>query len=639
VALSLQNEKRLPLGRLAVTSYVIVGMIALLLFGFWKLQLIDSDRYAQMAERNRVRSIPIIAPRGSMLDREGRVLVDNYPSFSVLLLRETPAQMEAALPLIADGLGLALSDLNDQIEAAKSMPQFQPIVIKPEASPSDIAFIESHRADIPLLEMLMVHRRRYPPNGFLSHVSGYVGEVSSGQVQASDSKLRPGDIVGKTGLERQYNETLMGTDGMRRVIVNSVGKEVGRLEQQDAIPGKPIQLTIDYDLQVAAEKALGDRKGAVVVLDPRTGEVLAMASRPTYDPNDFAIRVSREEWNRLNEDRDLPLLNRAIQAQLAPGSVFKIVMSAAMLESDAISDNFTVFCPGYGTFYGRVFRCWNKNGHGTVGLHQAIVHSCDVFFYNVGRELGIERISYYAMQLGLGRRTGIDLPSEETGLVPSEQWKQRVYHQKWYAGETISVAIGQGAVTTTPLQLARTIGGIAMGGVFKQPHIMKTTEPVPQIDFPLHENTVEKVTQGMYGVVNEGGTAGGSRLEGIEFSGKTGSAQVISNTGKARAARSTELNDNAWFVGYAPRRNPEIVVSVLVQGGEHGASAAAPVARDIIKVYYDKKTAPKGEKYTLDYQHIVMPSDADAPAEETPAQATAGPAVTTPVSTGVRAVP
>ena len=607
--ISFQDDKRIPQGRLAVASYVVVGMIALLLLGFWKLQILNSDRYSQLAERNRVRSIPIIAPRGSLLDREGRVLVNNYPSFSVLLLRDDPAEVEHLLPQIADGLSMTLDDVHQEIDAAKAMPKFQPIVIKPEASPSDIAFIESHRADVPVLEMLMVHRRRYPRDSFLAHVSGYVGEVGAEQVEASDSKLRPGDIVGKTGIEQQYNDTLMGTDGLRRVIVNSVGKEVGRLEQQDAIPGKPITLTIDYDLQVAAEASLNGRKGAVVVLDPRTGEVLAMVSRPAYDPNDFAVRISRDQWAQLNEDPDRPLLNRAVQAQLAPGSVFKVIMATAMLESKVIPDNFTVFCPGYASFYGHTFHCWEKKGHGTVNLHNAIVHSCDVFFYTVGKALGIDRISYYAMQLGLGRRTGIDLPSEETGMMPSEEWKERVFHQKWYAGETISVAIGQGSVTTTPLQLARTIGGIAMGGIFKQPHLLMTNQPVPEVDFPLQENTTEQVTQGMYGVVNEGGTGGLVKLQGVEFCGKTGSAQVISNEGKQRAGRSSDLNDNAWFVGYAPRRNPEIVVSVLVQGGQHGASAAAPVARDIIKAYYDKKTAQRNQNYTVNYQRIEIPPD------------------------------
>jgi penicillin-binding protein 2 len=584
-----QNDNRLPQTRLTVISYTIVGLMALLLLGFWKLQIINSDRYAQLAERNRIRSIPIIAPRGAMLDRYGRVIVDNYPSFSVLLLRDDPVQLDHLLPQIADGLNLTLDDVQQQLEAAKTLPHFQPIVIKPEATPGDIAFIESHRADIPLLEMLMVHRRRYPRGGFMAHVSGYVGEVSADQIE-ENSRYRPGDIVGKAGLERQYNEQLMGVDGMRRSIVNSVGREVGRLEQTDAVPGKPIRLTIDYDLQLVAEESLVGKKGAVVAIDPRTGEVLAMAGQPSYDPNDFAVRISKEEWQSLNEDPERPLLDRAIQAQLAPGSIFKILMATAMLESKAVPADYHVFCPGSAEFYGRVFHDWKKEGHGNVDLHDAIVHSCDVFFYNVGKQLGIDRISFYGANLGLGRKTGIDLPGEEPGIMPSEAWKERVFHQKWYPGETISVAIGQGAIAATPIQLAHMIGGIIMGGRFHQPHLLLSDQAAPEVDFPISDSTVDTVTQGMYGVVNEpGGTALASKLPGIEFSGKTGSAQVISNQGLARAGKQADLKDNAWFVGFAPRQHPEIVVAVLVQGGEHGASAAAPIARDIVKAYYDKK--------------------------------------------------
>jgi len=624
-----EKDQKLPQVRLAIVSYVIVGMIALLLVGFWKLQIIESEHYAQLAERNRIRSIPIIAPRGRMLDREGRFLVDNYSSFSVLLLRDDPQQVERNLPQIAEGLGMPLEDLQQQLEAAKILPKFQPIVIKPEATKADIDFIETHRTDIPVLEMLMAYRRRYLPDGFMAHASGYVGEVSAQQVESSNGRNRPGDLVGKTGLERQYNDLLMGTDGMRRVIVNSVGREMGRLDEKEAVPGKPIQLTIDYDLQVAAEQSLAGRKGAVVALDPRTGEVLAIASRPAPDPNQFAVRVPREEWKRLNEDSDRPLLNRAIQAQLAPGSVFKIIMATAMLESKAIPEDFSVFCTGVTDFYGRAFHCWQKHGHGQVSLHRAVVQSCDVFFYNVGKRLGIDRISYYALQMGLGRKTGIDLPAEESGLIPSEEWKQRVFHQKWYPGETISVSVGQGAVTATPLQLARAIGGIAMGGIFKQPHLLMTTGTPPEQKFSLSEETTEKVTQAMFGVVNEGGTAAGVRLEGVEFCGKTGSAQVISAEGLKRAGRQRRFSDNAWFVGYAPRRNPEIVVAVLVEEGEHGASAAAPVARDVIKAYYEKKAKRSQKQYTVEYKRYEInpePTVAEAQAAARPAPRSQEPA-------------
>ena len=587
-----RNDNRLPQVRLAAASYVIVGMIGLLLLGFWKLQVIDSDQYGQMAERNRVRSIPIIAPRGRMLDRDGRVLVDNYPSFSVLLLRDDQAELDKNLPAIADGLGLSLDDIKEQLGNTEKLPKFQPIVIKPEATPADVAFIESHRKDIPILEMLMVQRRRYLPGGFMAHASGYVGEVSEQQIEASNGKLRPGDIAGKSGLERQYNDLLVGTDGMRRVIVNSVGKEMGHLDQQEAIPGKQIQLTIDYDLQDIAEKELGDKKGAVVALDPRTGEVLAFASHPAPDPNDFAVRISKEEWQRLNEDPGKPLLNRVTQAQLAPGSVFKIIMATAMLESKTPPENFTAFCPGYGVFYGQMHKCWvyGKSSHGVVNLHSAIVHSCDVFFYNVGMRMGIDTIAKYAKMLGLGSRSGIDLPSEEPGLVPSEEWVQRVYHHKWYPGSTISVSIGQGSVMVTPLQVAYVIGGIASSGDFKQPHLLKDAANVGDKHVEISENTVEQVTQGMYGVINEaGGTGQSVKLQGIEFCGKSGTAQMMSYSAASRLGLGKGKNDG-WFVGFAPRRDPEIVVAAVVEDtSEHGGTAAGPVVRDIVKAYYDKK--------------------------------------------------
>jgi penicillin-binding protein 2 len=608
-----RNDNRLPQARLAVVSYVIVGMIGLLLIGFWKLQVIDSEKYSQWADRNRIRSIPVIAPRGRMLDRDGRVLVDNYPSFSVLLLRDDPGLVMKNLPVIAEGLGVPLNDLADQLDSARELPKFQPIIIKPEATPGDVAFIESHRSDIPLLEMLMVHRRRYLPNGFMAHAIGYVGEVSEKQIEDSNSKLRPGDFAGKSGLEKQYNDLLQGTDGMRRVIVNSVGKEVDRLPTQEAIPGKQIQLSIDYDLQQVAEQSLGPRDGAVVALDPRNGEILAMVSHPAPNPNDFAIRVSGKEWKELNDDPSKPLLNRAIQAQLAPGSVFKIIMATAMLEDKVPAANFTTYCPGYGTFYGRQFKCWvywSKTGvrsHGEVGLQKAIEDSCDVFFYNVGMRLGIDRISYYASHLGLGHRTGIDLPSEEPGLVPSEEWVERVYHRKWYAGETISVAIGQGAVTTTPLQLARSIGGIAMGGVFKQPHLIKDAQNVGEERFQISEPTIEKVTDGMWGVVNEG-TAKALKIAGVEFSGKSGTAQIINYDLRNRVGKSGEFKDNSWFVGYAPHRTPEVVVSVIVQGGGHGSEAAGPVVRDVIKAYYDKKTKKVEGQVTADDRRYDAPA-------------------------------
>ena len=363
---------------------------------------------------------------------------------------------------------------------------------------------------------------------------------------------------------------------------------------------------------------MAGKTGAVVAMDARTGEVLAMLSKPTFDPNDFAVRIPQEEWQKLNSDKRTPLLNRAIQAQLAPGSVFKIVMAAAMLDSKAIPDNFTVYCPGHANFYGREFHCWRPQGHGTVDLHHAIVDSCDVFFYNVGKLLGIDKISYYASGLGLGRRTGIDLPGEEPGLMPSEAWVERVFHHKWYAGETISVAIGQGAVTVTPIQLARMAAAVASGGLLVQPHLLKNDTNVKTERFPLSDNTVEQVTQGLYGVVNEGGgTAYHLRLQNIDLCGKSGTAQLMSYDAANRLG--TKKMDG-WFVGFAPRRNPEIVVAAIVQDTvEHGGEAAGPVVRDIVKTFYDKKNARTQQTAT---------NVAAAPAQA-PAQLAARPLVAT----------
>jgi penicillin-binding protein 2 len=580
------SDQKIPQGRLALFSYVSVVFVALLLVGFWKLQVVQSGHFADLAEKNRIRYIPIIAPRGAMLDREGRVLADSYPSFSILLLRDDPKQLEKNLPRIEDGLGISADDLHDELDEARSEPKFQPIIIKPAASEADIAFVESHRADLPMLDLMMVQRRRYPHGEMLANTIGYVGEVSPQDLANNPDKYRPGDIVGKAGLEKEYNDQIVGTDGLRRVVVNSVGKMVRTLDDVEAIPGKPIQLTIDYDLQSVAEADFANKEGALIAMDARTGEVLAVVSRPTFDPNDFAIRIPSKEWAELNSDPKTPLLNRAIQAQLAPGSVFKVVMATAMLESKAIPANYTVYCPGSATFYGRVFHC--DHAHGMVDLHKGIVASCDVYFYNVGKLLGIDRISHYATGLGLGRRTGIDLPGEEPGLIPYEDWVERVYHHKWYPGSTISVSIGQGAVMVTPVQLARMIAAVASGGTLIRPHLLKNvTEPPPEV-FPLSDDTVQQITDALWGVVNEpdGTTSETVKLQNIDFSGKTGTAQTEGFDLQHKLGQ--HLKENGWFIGLAPRRNPEIVVAALVQGAGWGSSVA-PIVRDVVKAYYDKK--------------------------------------------------
>jgi penicillin-binding protein 2 len=581
------NDQKVPQGRLSLFSYLSAFFVVLLLIGFWKLQVMQSEHFSDLAEKNGIRAISIIAPRGVMLDREGRVLVDSYPSFSILLLRDNPKLLEKSLPQIEEGLGVSKEDLEMQLEAAKLEPKFLPIIVKPAASQSDIAFVDSHRADIPVLDLMMVQRRRYPHDEMLANTIGYVGEVSVQDMEKNPDKYKPGDIVGKAGLEKEYNDEIVGTDGMRRVVVNSVGKVMRTLDNVEAIPGKPIQLTIDEDLQQIAETDFANKQGALIAMNAQTGEVLAMVSRPTFNPNDFAVRIPPSEWASLNTDSNTPLLNRAIQAQLAPGSVFKVVMATAMLESKAMPPTYTAYCNGSAVFYGRVFHC--DHSHGEVNLHKGIVASCDVFFYHVGQQLGIDTIAKYASGLGLGQRTGVDLPSEQAGLVPSEDWSQRVNHHKWYPGSTISVAIGQGAVTATPIQLARMIAAVANGGTLIPPHLLKDATGLKSGSFPLSDDTVQQVTDGMWGVVNEpdGTTSGGVKLQNIDFSGKTGTAQTESFELQNKLGK--HLKENGWFVGLAPRRNPEIVVAALVQSGGWGSTSAAPIVRDVVKAYYDKK--------------------------------------------------
>jgi len=587
--------------RLTAAQYIILAIFLVLAYGLWKLQVMESGYYASAAEKNRVRNVPVLAPRGKILDREGRTIVDNYPSFSALLLRDSSRDLAADADLIAQGLHLDPNEVRSRIRHFAAMPQYQPIFLKEDITPDELAFIEAHKNELPELETIMAHRRLYPRNGFMAHLIGYVGEVTEDMLNQPQFELyNPGDVVGVSGVEKQYNSILMGKNGSRRALVNSHGREVGRLDETPAEPGKQLKLTVDLDLQIAAEQALEGRNGAVVAMNPRTGEILAMVSRPTFDPNDFAVKISRDEWSKLVDDPDHPLLNKAIQAQLAPGSVFKIIMATAGLQ-EGIAQTMHVNCAGGATFYGRYFKCWvlaEHRTHGAVEISKAIYQSCDVFFYTLAEKLGIDRIAKYATAFGLGQKSGIDLPQEVSGVMPSEEWKIRNFKQKWYAGETISVGIGQGAVATTPIQLARAIGAIASGGLLQRPHVINPSDlpanVVPattpsETHVPLDPKNWELITDAMANVVSPIGTANSAHLQGIDFAGKTGSAQTISNMAKARmASGKAKFKDNGWFAGVEPRRDPEIVVCALLEEGEHGYLAAR-VAAQVIKAYVDKQ--------------------------------------------------
>src|SRR6476646_4900456 len=575
------RDEKVSGSRLTAVQYIILVVFLVLAYGLWRLQVVQSEFYAALAEKNKTREVPILAPRGKILDREGRVIVDNYPSFTALLLRDSTRDLTGDADMIAQGLHLDPKEVRERLRKFAGTPQYQPNYLKEDITPDELAFIESHHNELPELDTIVAHRRLYPRNGFMAHLVGYVGEVSEQMLNQPRWELyNPGDVVGRSGVELEYNAILMGKNGSRQVLVNSKGKEMGELDQKPAVPGKQLKLTIDIDLQIAAEQALNGRNGAIVAMDPRTGEILAMVSRPTYDPNDFAVRISNDQWMKLVNDPDHPLLNKAIQAQLAPGSVFKIIMATAGLQ-EGIAQNMIVNCTGGGSFYGRYFKCWEvaeHRTHGITDISKAIYQSCDVFFYTLAEKLGIQRIAKYAMAFGLGQKTGIDLPQEVNGVMPSEEWKIRNFKQKWYAGETISVGIGQGAVAATPIQLARAIGAIASGGLMRRPHVTNPSDLPPnykqvtdynaQEKIPIDPKSWEIITDAMAQGTSPIGTAGSAHLQNIDFAGKTGSAQTISNAAKARLENGkSRFKDNAWFVGVSPRRNPAVLVAVLFEGG------------------------------------------------------------------------
>ncbi len=586
----LHDDTNYASSKIAFFQYISVAVFLFLIAGFWKLQVQNNELYSEAADRNRIKATPILAARGKILDREGRTVVDNHSSFSVYLSREN--LKDDHLPAIAAGLNLDLEELKGRLHRFRLRPKYQAIVIKEELTPAEISFVESHHDPdtFPELELVHVQHRLYPRDNLLAHVIGYVGEVTEAELDLADfAKYNQGDVIGKAGIERQYNETLMGVDGQRQVVVDNKGNEREVIGYKEAEPGRSMQLTIDLDLQIVAELALEGRRGSVVAMDTRTGEVLAMVSRPAFDPNKFAGRIRQKDWDEIMNNIEKPMLNRAIQSNLAPGSTFKPLVALAALENGIIDEKTTFTCNGGMNFYGHYHHCHNKRGHGTVNLHQALAQSCDVFFYNVGSRLGIDKLAALGEIAGLGKESGIDLPFEYRGVLPSSKWKARTLRQQWFPGDTISVAIGQGYLTITPLQLAVMAGGIAAGGVWQRPHLVKDPARIEPRKSGVSMESINQVIYGMYGVVNQGGTGGVARLPGVEVCGKTGTAQLASNELLKSSSRlAAELKDNAWFVAFAPRVNPEIVVSVLYEGGGHG-DQAAPIARDVMKAYFDKK--------------------------------------------------
>jgi penicillin-binding protein 2 len=600
------DDRRSLTVRLGVVQYIVAVTFAALAVGFWVFQIGQHEKFREMAENNRLRKLPRPAPRGVLFDRHGKVLVENQSTFNIELVREQTKDLAEVLRVVATATGTDLQQLQDVVNRRRREPSFRPIVLIENASLAQVAAVSARALELPGVFYQEVPSRKYPDRAVGAHLFGYVGEVTEPQLQRADYKeIEPGSIVGQAGVELSYNKQLMGIDGAKAVIVNSVGREIREFksESQEPVIGRPMQLTIDADVQKATEDGFAATgfDGAAVVLDPRNGEVLSFTSRPSFDPNSFTAGIDRTEWSKLINDPLKPLQNRALQGTFSPGSTFKMAVGLAGLEEGVVRADFQVYCRGGQTFYGRYFRCHKEEGHGSVDLRRAIEQSCDVFFYTVGNMLGVDRIHKWATLLGLGVKSGIDLPNEISGLVPSTEWKAKnTKEKKWYAGETISVSIGQGQVSVTPVSLAVYTATLANGGTRVTPHLVKAIDdgtglkpvppPPPQSKIEMTPEMLSAVRDGMWMVVNGGaGTARRAKIEGKDVCGKTGTAQVISLAGRMAARNSTRnLRDHGWFTFFAPRDNPEIAGVVFLEHGIHSANAAS-VAKHIMETYFAKK--------------------------------------------------
>ena len=588
--------------RLSMMRFGLAAVVAALAVGFWFLQVAQHSQFQRLAENNHQRTLRLRAPRGVLFDRDGTVLVENRSSFDISIVRERTPHLDRSIDLLAAITGVNLMDARAEVDRHVDEPTYRPIVLIRDASLSQVAAVAARRLELPGVVIEQVPTRHYRMGTSAAHLFGYVGEITSTQVALSEfDGLRSGAIVGQSGVERAYNQLLMGTDGARRVVVNSVGREIDTIEEIDPIEGHRLQLTIDYDLQRATEEgfAATGYTGAAVILQPQTGEILAMASVPAYDPNAFVLGIEPTTWQDLNSDRLNPLHNRALQGRYSPGSTFKIVVATAALEEGLVTPDFKVRCHGVGTFYGRPFHCHLRGGHGTLDMRSAIEKSCNVYFYTLGSMLDIDTLRDWAVALGLGHRTGIDLPHEVEGVVPSREWKRRVKGEPWYPGETISVSIGQGALAVTPLSMAVVMATVANGGTRPIPHLLKaidngsgweSIQAPPGAVVDLQPETVATLHEGLWRVVNAAGTGRRGRVRGFDVAGKTGTTQLISVQGRAAVGDTDlDLRDHGWFAFFAPAGEaPELAGVVVAEHAEHGY-LAAPIARHVMATYVAKR--------------------------------------------------
>jgi penicillin-binding protein 2 len=567
----------------------------------WYLQVVQGEALRAKSERNRLRIVRLQPPRGKVLDRTGRLLAGVRPCFNVCLVREdTGVAVESVLADLSPLLGETEAAIRTSLAIGRRQPLYVPIVIKRAIDWGTLSRIEARLLSLPGVIIEVTPGREYPYGSVAPHLLGYLGEVSEEDL---DSKRYPralaGDLVGKYGVEARFDQELAGRKGERRVEVDATGRLVRVLDEYAAIPGNDLYLTVDLDLQQAAEEALAGQVGALVAMEPRSGRILALASSPGFDPQDFAKRLNTEQWDALNDPVKRPLQNKVIQGAYAPGSIFKIVTASAALQEGVVGPNTTFNCLSKFRLGRRIFRCWDWRGHGHISLHRALVESCDVYFYQVGLQLGIDRIAGYAKAFGLGSRTGIDLPDENPGLIPTSQWKLKRFGEKWQDGETLNTAIGQGFVLVTPLQMARLISAVANGGTLFRPiYVDRMLGPDGEVveyfkgktcgSVSLSKTNLDMIKKALLGAVAEQhGTGGRARLENVPVAGKTGTAQVVKQAARREDEKMAwKYRDHAWFVAYAPADDPQLAVAVLIEHGGHGGAVSAPIARKVFKRWF-----------------------------------------------------
>jgi penicillin-binding protein 2 len=589
-------------GRVAWASAVAVLFFFIMLTRLWYLQVIDSENLGELSEINRLRFVPVAASRGAILDRNGKPLVSNTPSFSLAVVPQEVKDSEALLSALERHLGLDLAELRRRWEKGKGRAKYYPIVIASGIDRDQLEFLEENQLWLPGIDIEMKPIRLYPSGILASHLLGYLGEIAENELALDQFRdYNPGDYVGKSGLERSWENSLHGRDGGRQIEVDARGRYLRTLSETRPTVGKSMVLTIDQALQQATEKAFGNQAGAAVLMDVNSGEILAFASNPGFDPALFTGRMPSDVWKSYLDDKRNPLENKALKGQYPPGSTYKIIIALAGLENGLIDERTTVDCKGSYEVGTDTFRCWEKRGHGTVDLKRAIRESCDVYFYHLGERLGVDRIAEMARRFGLGAPMGIGLENEKAGLIPTSEWKEKKFRQKWYRGETLPVSIGQGYTLMTPIQLASMTATVANEGTVYRPHLVKRIvdpdgkvikEFKPEVLYRpgIKPRSYRLVKEGLLAVVNEQrGTGAAARLYEVKVAGKTGTSQVVKQGVDKKREVQYKYRDHALFVAFAPYDKPEVAVSVVIEHGEHGGAAAAPLAGAILRAYFEQK--------------------------------------------------